>query len=414
MQLEPSETARELIDRVSLFFDKEILPRDPEFRVALAQGDPAPAFLAELKAAARAEGLWNMALPMLAENEPGTRLCNLDFAYIAEILGRLPWASEVFNCHAPDVPNMEILQRFADQDQKARWLAPLLNAECRSAFAMTEPDVASSDATNIAARIERVGDVYRINGRKWFATGAGRPECRFLILVGVTDPEAARDRRHSLVIVPTDTPGLRLVRDHPVFSHVDAVAPHSELLFENVEVPVGHRLGGEGDGFLIGQARLGPARIHHCMRAIGRCEVLLRLMLERAAARESFGRRIRDYANLQDAVALSRIELEQVRLLVQRAAWRLDRDGNRVARKDIGMIKVATARVFQAIADRAIQVFGARGVTDLTPLADAFSQARAFRIYDGPDEVHLRTIFRLEEREALDGGSPLSPRYLDG
>jgi len=413
MDLTLSEQELEIRDRVARFYDRRILPREPEWRAAMAAGEHAPGFMAELKREAFHEGLWNMALPQLAEDEPGTRLSNLAFAGIAEILGRLSWASEVFNCHAPDVPNMEILQMFGAPAQKQAWLAPLLNAEIRSAFAMTEPDVASSDATNIATRIERDGDDYVITGRKWFATGAGNPDCRFLIVVGVTDPDAARGARHSMVIVPTDTPGLTVVRNHSVFEHVDTVAPHSELRLDAVRVPVANRLGDEGDGFRIGQARLGPARVHHCMRAIGRCEVLIGLMLERARSRVAFGKPIAEYANLQDAVALSRIELDQARLLVQRTAWLLDSVGNQAARREVSMIKVAVARAYQNIADRAIQVFGARGVTGLTPLAASYAQARAFRIYDGPDEVHLRTIYRLEDRAAAERGEDLSAAYLE-
>ena len=351
-------------------------------------------------------------LARLGDDEPGIRLSNLDFAFIAEVLGRLPWASEVFNCHAPDVPNMEILQMFATGEQKAEYLEPLLYGRTRSAFAMTEPDVASSDATNIATRIERRGDRYVINGRKWFASGSGNPDTTFLIVVGVTQPDAERGRQHSMVLVPKEAPGLTVVRNLPVLHHIDTVSPHTELLFENVEVPVDNRLGEEGDGFLIGQARLGPARIHHCMRAIGLCEVLLRLMIERAADRETFGQRLRDYSSVQDAITESRLALEQSRLLVQRTAWRLDREGNKAARKDISLIKIAVARTYHDIANRGIQLFGAMGLTGDTPFAAALAQARAFRIYDGPDEVHSRTVFRLEEKEALGDGDRYGDKYL--
>lgn len=400
MDFETDAMTREIADRVETIFRDEILPRRAEYdRAVEVDGELEPGFLAALKRRAFDEGLWNMALPRLADDEPGTRLTNLQFAPIAEILGRVGWASEVFNCHAPDVPNMEILQMFATPEQKERWLKPLLHGETRSSFAMTEPDVASSDANNIATRIERRGDSYVLNGRKWFATGAANPNCSFLIVVGVTDPDAPRGRTHSMVIVPKDTPGLTIVRKIPVMHHVEHVTPHTELLLEDAEIPVGNRLGEEGAGFLIGQARLGPARIHHCMRAIGRCEVLIRLMVERAASRRTFGTDLRDYSSVQDAIAESRLDLEQARLLVQRAAWRLDREGNKLARKDISLIKVSVARAYHDICQRGVQIFGAMGLTDETPFAGSLAQARAFRIYDGPDEVHLRTIFRLEEKE---------------
>ncbi|WP_206419710.1 acyl-CoA dehydrogenase family protein [Minwuia thermotolerans] len=411
MDFETDSMTREIADRVEIIFRDEILPRRADYdRAVDVDGDLEPGFLKALKRRAFAEGLWNMALPRLADDEPGTRLTNLQFAPIAEILGRVGWASEVFNCHAPDVPNMEILQMFATPEQKARYLAPLLLGETRSSFAMTEPDVASSDANNIATRIERRGDRYVVNGRKWFATGAANPKCSLLIVVGVTDPGAPRGRTHSMVLVPKDAPGVTVVRKIPVMNHVEHVAPHTELLLEDVEVPVENRLGEEGAGFLIGQARLGPARVHHCMRAIGRCEVLIRLMVERAASRRTFGTDLRDYSSVQDAIADSRLALEQARLLVQRTAWRLDREGNKLARKDISLIKIAVARAYHDICQRGIQIFGAMGLTDETPFAESLSQARAFRIYDGPDEVHLRTVFRLEEKEG--DGLNCSKDYL--
>lgn len=399
MDFEMDETAREIAAQVEHIFQNDILPRNGEYADAVAGGDLEPDFLGGLKQQAFDRGLWNLALPRLADDEPGTRLTNLQFAAIAEILGRIGWASEVFNCHAPDVPNMEILQMFATPAQKEEYLRPLLYGRTRSSFAMTEPDVASSDANNIATRIERRGDIYVLNGRKWFATGAANPKCSFLIVVGVTDPDAPRGKTHSMVIVPKDTPGLDIVRKIPVMNHVEQVTPHTELKLTDVEIPVTNRLGDEGAGFLIGQARLGPARIHHCMRAIGRCEILIRLMVERAAQRRTFGTDLRDYSSVQDAIAESRMALEQARLFVQRTAWRLDREGNKLARKDISLIKIAVARTFHDICQRGIQIFGAAGLTDDTPFAESLAQARAFRIYDGPDEVHLRTVFRLEEKD---------------
>jgi len=400
LHFEHSSRTREIAAQVEEIFQNDILPGNRAYMAATDRDhDLTPPLLAELKRKAFDLGLWNMALPQLAEDEPGTRLSNLEFAAIAEILGRVGWASEVFNCHAPDTPNMEILQMFGTPEQKAEWLAPLLLGQLRSSFAMTEPDVASSDANNIATRMERRGDTYVVNGRKWFATGAGNPDCKLLIVVGVTNPDAPRGRQHSMLIVPKDTPGITVVRSLSVLNHVDHRTPHTELLFEDVEVPVANLLGEEGAGFLIGQARLGPARVHHCMRAIGRCEVLIRLMVERAGRRSTFGKTIREYSSVQAAIAESRLALEQARLLVQRTAWRLDREGNKAARKDVSLIKVAVARAYHDICNHGIQIFGAMGVTEDAPFADALATARAFRIYDGPDEVHLQTIFRLEEKE---------------
>jgi acyl-CoA dehydrogenase len=300
---------------------------------------------------------------------------------------------------------MEILQIFATPAQKERWLKPLLDGRMRSAFAMTEPGVASSDASNIATAIRREGEHYVINGRKWFATAASHPECRFVLLVGVTNPDAERSRRHSIVIVPTDTQGFRILRDIAVFDHHDPLGAHPEIELSDVRVPVENRLGQEGAGFAIGQARLGPARVHHCMRAIGACEVLVTLMLDRAARRETFGRRLVDYSTVQEWIALSRLEIEQARLLVHKTAWLLDRAGNKAARQEVSLIKIGVAGAYQNIADRAVQLFGALGTTADTPVARAYTKARALRIYDGPDEVHYRTIFRLEQAAARDGAS---------
>ena len=386
-------------EQVEAFFDARILPNHGLWQQQATEGQPIPDIEKALRAEAKALGLWNMALPRLGDDEPGLRLSNLEFTGVAEVLGRLEWASRVFNCHAPDVPNMELLQLFGSEKQKATWLQPLLEGEFGSAFAMTEPDAASSDPTNLATRIERDGDEWVINGRKWFASNGSHANCRFLIVVGVTDPEGPKSQRQSLVIVPVDTHGVRFVRNLPVFSHSSPHNTHPELVLENVRVPVDAMLGEQGAGFAIGQARLGPARLHHCMRAIGECEVLISLMVKRSQARSTFGQRIDSYSSTREAVALSRIELDQARLLVQQAAHLLDTIGNKMARKQISMIKVAVARCYQSIADRAIQLFGARGVTDDTPAARAFTRARAFRIYDGPDEVHLQTISRLEASE---------------
>ena len=327
------------------------------------------------------------------------RLSNLEFTAVAEVLGRLEWASRVFNCHAPDVPNMELLQLFATPQQKQQWLDPLLEGEIGSAFAMTEPDAASSDPANLATTIVRDGDEYVINGRKWFSTNASHEKCQLIILVGVSNPEARKSQRQSLILIPRDAAGIVVQRNLPVLDHLSQTNLHPEISFTNVRVPADALLGQEGAGFAMGQARLGPARLHHCMRAIGECEVLISLMVKRSQERSTFGKRIDEYSSTQAAISLSRIELDQCRLLVQQAAHQLDSVGNKVARKHISMIKIAVARMYQDVADRCIQLYGARGVTNDTPAARAFGKARAFRIYDGPDEVHLQTIARLEAAE---------------
>jgi acyl-CoA dehydrogenase len=395
---EVSPEAIAVREAVEAFFNEKILPNH-HLWLEQAESQEEPDIERTLRAEAKALNLWNLALPRLAEDEPGTRLTNLEFTYVAEILGRLPWASRVFNSHAPDTPNMELLQLFGTAEQKAQWLNPLLEGECGSCFSMTEPEVASSDPGNLATRIERDGDSYVINGRKWFSSNGSLEKTRFSVLVGVTDPEAAKSKRQSLVIVPLDTPGVTVERDVPIFGSVSRTGGHTQFRFENVRVPRENLIGEEGAGFAIGQARLGPARLHHCMRAIGECEVLLSLMMQRASRRSTFGNRVDAYSSTKAAVADSRIEIDQVRLLVQQAAWQLDTVGNKAARKQISMIKVATFRTYQAVADRAIQIFGAAGMTNDSPASAAFVRARGLRIADGPDEVHLQTIYRLEEAE---------------
>ena len=396
MDFEQSPRAREWSERLQAFMQREVLPRNRDWVRSVARERKPAAFMPELQAKARAEGLWNLGLPELAPGEPGTRLANLEYAPLAEAMGRLFWASEAFNCQPPDVPNMIALQNCANAAQKERWLAPLLEARTRSCFAMTEPDVASSDATNIACRIERRGDEYAISGRKWFSTGAAHPRCSQIMLMGVTDPGAERTRRHSMVMVPMGAPGVRLVRALRWMGCEDHVAPIGELAFSDVRVPVENLLGREGEGFRVAQVRLGPARVHHCMRSIGMGEVLVELMMARAAGRRAFGRPVIEYDTVQRWVAESRIELEQARLLTHRCAWRLDRDGHHGAWRDVSLIKVAVPNMFQRIADRAIQVFGAMGGSDDAPIHQALAWARLLRIGDGPDEVHLRQIFRLE------------------
>jgi acyl-CoA dehydrogenase len=382
--------------RLQSFFDQELLPRHRAWVEHTATKREEPPFMEELQQKARSAGLWNLGLPELGDDEPGTRLSNLEYAPLAEIMGRLFWASEVFNCQAPDVPNMIALQNCANAEQKARWLNPLLQAETRSAFGMTEPDVASSDATNIATTIVRDGDDYVINGRKWFITGAAHPRCSFLIVLGVTNPAADRTRRHSCVIVPMDAPGVRLIRPLRWMGCEDHTAPIGELAFDKVRVSRSNLLGEEGEGFKVAQVRLGPARVHHCMRSIGLCELLIELMMVRSAERSAFGRKVIEYDTTQRWIAESRVDLELARLLAYRCAWRLDQTGHQDAWRDVSLIKVAVPAMLQKIADRAMQVFGAMGGSDDTPIHQALAWGRLLRIADGPDEVHLRQIFRME------------------
>jgi acyl-CoA dehydrogenase len=401
MDFDLSDRAEQWRERLQAFFDSEVLPRHRAWIEHARRREAAP-FIGELQQKARAAGLWNLGLPELRKDEPGTRLSNLEYAPVAEIMGRLFWASEVFNCQAPDVPNMIALQNCATPEQKQRWLWPLLNAETRSAFGMTEPDVASSDATNIATTIVRDGNDYIINGRKWFITGAAHPRCSFLIVLGVTNAQAERTHRHSCIIVPMDTQGVRLVRPLRWMGCEDHVAPIGELAFANVRVPRENLLGAEGEGFKVAQVRLGPARIHHCMRSIGLCELLIELMVARATERSAFGRTVIQYDTVQRWIAESRVELEQARLLAYRCAWRLDQSGHDGASssiknwRDVSLIKVAVPAMLQKIADRAMQVFGAMGGSDDTPIHQALAWGRLLRIGDGPDEVHLRQIFRME------------------
>jgi acyl-CoA dehydrogenase len=396
MDFDLSARSEQWRQRLQSFFDRELLPRHRGWVEHTAVKREAVPFMDELQQKARSAGLWNLGLPELGDDEPGTRLSNLEYAPLAEIMGRLFWAPEVFNCQAPDVPNMIALQNCASAEQKARWLRPLLQAETRSAFGMTEPDVASSDATNIATTIMRDGDDYVISGRKWFITGAAHPRCSFLIVLGVTNTDADRTRRHSCVIVPMDAPGVRLVRPLRWMGCEDHTAPIGELTFDKVRVSRSNLLGEEGEGFKVAQIRLGPARIHHCMRSIGLCELLIELMMVRSSERSAFGRKVIEYDTTQRWIAESRVELEQARLLAYRCAWRLDQAGHQNAWRDVSLIKVAVPAMLQKIADRAMQVFGAMGGSDDTPIHQALAWGRLLRIADGPDEVHLRQIFRME------------------
>jgi acyl-CoA dehydrogenase len=386
----------ELQQRLQHFMNTEVIPRDAEWR-EIADGGAFPMTLVdELKAKAKSQGLWNLFLPGLKDGEPGTRLSNLQYAPLAEIMGRYPWSAEVFNCNAPDTGNMELLHLFATPQQHADWLVPLMNGDIRSCFAMTEPDVASSDATNVATRIEREGDEYVISGRKWFTTGAMHPRCKLAIVMGVTGgPDVPAHARHTMVLVPMDTPGVKIVRNVPIMFH-HSPEGHCEVLFDRVRVPVSNLLGGEGEGFALAQARLGPGRVHHCMRTIGQCEFALELMCDRALQRVAFGRKLADYANIQDWIAQARVDIDQARLLVMRAAWRMDTLGNKAARIDVSAIKLVAAQLQTSVVDRAIQVFGAAGLTPDTPLAYFAAWGRALHFFDGPDEVHLRGIARDE------------------
>jgi acyl-CoA dehydrogenase len=395
MDFEPSQRCSEIKERLSAFMDEHIYPAEEVYKRQLREsGDPhhQPAIMEELKTRAREAGLWNMFLP---DAEHGAGLSNSDYAPLAEILGRAHIASEACNCSAPDTGNMEVLHQFATDEQKDRWLTPLLDGEIRSAFAMTEPDVASSDATNVALSIERNGDEYVLNGRKWWITNVFHPHCRILIVMGKTQPDAPTYTQQSQILVPLDTPGVSVVRDLPVFGYIDQDG-HGEIEFKDVRVPVSNVISKEGDGFMIAQARLGPGRIHHCMRAIGAAERALEQMCRRAVSRVTFGQPLAMRGNIQDWIAESRIEIEMARLLTLKAAWMMDTVGNRHARTEISAIKVAAPNVALKVLDRAIQVHGGGGVSDDFGLAGAYAHLRTLRLADGPDEVHKLSIARRE------------------
>jgi acyl-CoA dehydrogenase len=393
----PSPKTEELQQLLLEFMDEHIYPAEPVFREQLREsGDPffRPPIWDELKVEARKLGLWNLFLP---DERYGAGLTNLEYAPLAEITGRSPLAPEALNCAAPDTGNMEILAMFGTPDQKRDWLEPLLEGEIRSCFAMTEPDVASSDATNMEARIERDGDEYVINGRKWWTSGAASERCKISIVMGVTDPEADPYHQHSMILVPLDTDGVNIVRALPVFGYDDgAHGGHCEVIFDDVRVPATNMLGEEGAGFTIAQSRLGPGRIHHCMRAIGMAERAFDLMCERAHGRSPFGKPLARQGVVQNWIAESRIEIEQARLLVLKTAWLMDTAGNKGARIEVSAIKVSAPEVACRVIDRAIQVHGGGGVSDDFPLAAMYAHARTLRIADGPDEVHKMSIARRE------------------
>ena len=405
---EESAKVAALRPRLLAFMDEHIYPNEQRHLCESIEGGPwaVQPVIEELKAKARAEGLWNLFLP---DSEHGAGLTNLEYAPLCEIMGRSTLAPEVFNCSAPDTGNMEVLARYGTAEQKQQWLEPLLAGRIRSAFAMTEPAVASSDATNIESSIRREGDVYVINGRKWFTTGATDPRCRILIFMGKTNPGAERHRQQSMILVPLDTPGVEVIRPLPVFGFYGVPDRASEVHFTDVRVPASNILLGEGRGFEIAQGRLGPGRIHHCMRLIGLSERMLALMCQRTAGRIAFGRPISEQTVTQERIAESRIMIEQARLLTLKTAWMMDTVGNKAARAEIAMIKVAVPTMACRIIDWAIQAFGGAGVTNDFGLASAYAMARLLRIADGPDEVHRNQIARLEVRRHLHNTATATP-----
>jgi len=397
-----SDRQRELLDRLRSFMAREVVPAAPVHAEQLAANRwEQPAVLQELKQKARAAGLWNLFMPPSAEHDTeefrGAGLTNLEYAPLAEEMGRIIWASEIFNCSAPDTGNMDLLHLYGDQQQKEQWLRPLMRGEIRSAYAMTEPDVASSDATNMQTRIERDGDDYVINGRKWWISGLGDPHCKLIIVMGRSNPDAPRHRQMSQIIVPRDAPGIRVGRMVTNFGYDDAPHGHFELDLDNVRVPAANLILGEGRGFEISQGRLGPGRIHHCMRIIGMAEVALEKMTRRLMSRQAFGKRIIEHSIWEQRIAQARINIEMCRLLTLKAADMMDKVGNKVARLEISMIKVAAPRAALRIIDDAIQAFGAGGLDSDAGTAALFARVRALRVADGPDEVHARTIARLEQ-----------------
>jgi acyl-CoA dehydrogenase len=398
MDFEYTDKVKKLQERLLAFMDEHIYPNEKLFVEQINEGDrwQPTAVVEDLKPIARERGLWNLFLP---ESELGAGLTNLEYAPLCEIMGRSSMAAEVCNCSAPDTGNMEVLARYGSAEQQQRWLKPLLAGEIRSCFSMTEPDVASSDATNIQSSIVRDGDEYVINGDKWWSSGAGDPRCKISIFMGKTDPEAARHKQQSMILVPLDTPGVRIMRVLNVFGYDHAPHGHGEIHFENVRVPVSNILLGEGRGFEIAQGRLGPGRIHHCMRSIGVAERALEAMCRRTQQRIAFGKPLSEHGTIRANIAKSRIEIDQARLLVLRAAYMMDTSGNKAARSEIAQIKVVAPNVALAVLDRAIQAHGGGGVCDDFFLAAAWANQRTLRLADGPDEVHLESVAKLELRK---------------
>src|SRR5467141_2873082 len=404
MNFSMSDSQRDWLNRVQAFMNTHVRPAAPIYKKQDAEGArwKVIPIIEELKKKARAEGLWNMFMPPSSHEDDefhGAKVTNLEYALLAEEMGHISWASEVFNCSAPDTGNMEVLIRYGSREQKQTWLRPLMNGEIRSAFLMTEPDIASSDATNIETSIKRDGDQYVINGRKWWSSGAGDPRCKVAIVMGKTDVNAPRHQQQSQILVPLDTTGIKIEKMLPVFGFDDAPHGHGQILLENVRVPASNILLGEGRGFEIAQGRLGPGRIHHCMRTIGAAEAALEKMVKRLLSRTAFGQRIIEFSVWEERIATARSELEMIRLLCLKAADVIDKVGNKVAQLEIAMIKVATPKMALKIIDDAIQAFGGAGVSDEAGLAKAYSNVRALRIADGPDEVHNRAIARLELRK---------------
>ena len=414
MDFSVTPATQALVHRLQAFIDRYVLPYNAAWHQAVVTGDYPPAFMADLKSLAQEEGLWNLCLPGLKAEEPGTRLSHSAYAPLAEIMGKLPWAAEVFNCQAPDSGNMALLHQFGNEAQKRQWLQPMLTGAIRSAFAMSEPDVASSDPTNLQTTVRDDGDAWVINGRKWFITGAAHPDCKLLMVLCRNEMAVGSDsieldkrtkhQQHSIVLVPMATPGLEVVRNIQVLHHL-APEGHCEILLKHVRVPKNSLLGTWGEGFSMAQTRLGPGRIHHCMRTLGQCELALSLAAERCLEREAFGRHLSDYANVQEWLALSRIEIDQARLLVMQVAWLLDQAEVKRSELDakVAAIKVVAARLQVKVVDRAMQIFGAMGLSPDTPLAYFWTWGRALQLMDGPDEVHLRTVARHVLAKAREG-----------
>lgn len=395
MDFDYSPKVKDLQSRLSAFMEAHVYPNDPRFHAEVAEGDrwQPTKLVEELKPKAKAAGLWNLFLP---QSERGAGLTNTEYAPLCEIMGRVMWAPEVFNCNAPDTGNMETLERYGSPEQKKQWLEPLLEGRIRSGFAMTEPNVASSDATNIQASIRRDGADYLVNGRKWWTSGAGDPRCQIFIVMGKTDPSAPKHQQQSMILVPRDAPGVKILRHLPVFGYDDAPHGHMEIEFRDVRVPAANMLLGEGRGFEIAQGRLGPGRIHHCMRLIGLSEYALEKTCRRVKSRVAFGRPIGDQTVTLERIAEARILIDQARLLTLKAAYMMDTVGNKAARAEIAMIKVAAPVMACRILDWAIQAHGAAGICDDFGLAQAYAHARTLRLADGPDEVHRNQIGRLE------------------
>ncbi len=402
MNFEFSTKVKELQARVSAFMEEHVYPNEKLFNQQLDEGPTRweiPPIMEELKSKAKSEGLWNLFLP---DSKRGFGLTNLEYAPLCEIMGRSPIGAEAFNCSAPDTGNMEVLERYGNDEHKRAWLEPLLNGEIRSAFAMTEPRVASSDATNIESSIKREGDAYVINGRKWWTSGIGDPRCKVLIFMGKTDPDNPdRHKQQSMIVVPVETPGVKVLRTLPVFGYDDAPHGHGEVEFKDVRVPASNILLGEGRGFEIAQGRLGPGRIHHCMRQIGVAERALEKMLKRVKERTAFGKTLAEQGTIIADIANSRMEIEQARLLVLKAAYMMDTVGNKEARAEIAMIKVAVPNMTLRVVDRALQAHGAGGVTTDFGLAVSWAHSRTLRLADGPDEVHRAAVAKLELRKQL-------------